>query len=126
MMNLGVSFYLALRLAFARRIFRPAKTMKSCARSGAAFGLPLANSFCLQAEILPPPRNRRQQQNHLHGTSGRPLRYGCGGLRCRPRRFVFHASPTDRPSAHRFLHRPEQHDIHQLPVVEPLQQHGNQ
>ncbi len=48
------------------------------------------------------------------------------GLRGWTWRLVLHATPSDRPPAHGFLYGAEQHDVHQLAVIETLQENGNQ
>ena len=42
------------------------------------------------------------------------------------RRLGLNPSPADRASTDCFLHRAEKHYVHQLAVIEPLQQHWNQ
>src|SRR5262249_32976881 len=51
----------------------------------------------------------------------KPRSGALGRRRRRPHRWLFlHTFPPHRAPAHRFLHRAEQHDVHQLPIIKAL------
>src|ERR1700722_14387453 len=85
------------------------------AKPGCSTKCPLAYQFkCLPAM---PSRNQASRATVLEGPGKRPSQL-CDR---RPRHLGLHTAPAHRTALYGFFERPEQDDVHHLPVIETLQ-----